>query len=254
MDAKSNTALDGMGSMSLSDLFATDTVTVTFSSASSISSVSSVSKMRQNLAHVQSRSDVKIIDYLLVLDLPRNSRLQETISDLITRVCEGGRRHVNQTVYQSIQDSLIDVSIEAKTEFLAVDPLLQFGLWTAAWYKRMRSLRRELFATKVAGIHDERLLSQLRAQEQKKRLITVPLIPVVGHQWDMYLAYFDTASIILYGPVKMGCTETILDVYVLVASLKALGEWAGIAFKAAMEDWFMCGAGEAGDGCAGPPR
>ncbi|KAI1823004.1 hypothetical protein F4861DRAFT_512336 [Xylaria intraflava] len=207
-------------------------VTVSASSATSMSSV--------NPAHVHSRSDVKIVDYALVMDLPRDSTLHKTIVDLIARVCGGGRLHVNQTAYQAIQNDIIAVSIEVKAESSAVDPLVQLGFWIAAWYKRMWSLRRELFASKVTGIHDEQLLLRLRNQEQQKRLVTVPLIAIVGHQWDMYFACFEAARITLHGPVKMGSTESILEVYALVTSLRAVAEWVRTVFKKAMEDWFMC--------------
>jgi hypothetical protein len=103
-------------------------------------------------------------------------------------------------------------------------------------------LRREIFAAKMAEVaaDDEQLLLQHRQREQQRHLIPVPLIVVVGHSWDMYFTVFDNAgrSITIYGPVKMGGTETILDTYALVASLKALREWIKTTFKEAMEEWF----------------
>ncbi|KAI0872194.1 hypothetical protein GGS24DRAFT_468601 [Hypoxylon argillaceum] len=232
---KSNDQLDGIDT--LSDFC----VTITASSTSSASSARRANGgQSRNLAHIQSRDDVKIVDYVLVLDLPKNSALQETISTLITQVSEGGgRRHVNQTAYPSIEDSVVAVSIAIQTELSAIDPLLQLGVWAAAWYKRMWFLRRELFATKVADIQDEQLLLHLRQQEQQKRLITVPLLTVVGHQWDMYFAVFDTASIKIHGPMKLGNTDTLLDVYSLVGSLRAVEEWIRTTFKAAMDSWFI---------------
>lgn len=250
-----NSAAAGSSSAGLnnSDLLSEFCVTVTASSASSALSGVVVegigSSQQRDLAHLQSRSDTKIVDYGLVMDLPGDSALQEALSDLATRVCiEGGRRHINQTAYQSIQDSVMAVSIETKTELSAVDPLLQLGVWTAAWYKRMGFLRREVFATSVASVHDEQQLLQHRRLEQQRRLVPVPLIAIVGHQWDLYFACFDAAtSITIHGPVKMGCTESILDIYVLVASLKAIREWVQGTFKRAMEDWFGVDAGAVPD-------
>lgn len=224
------------------DLLSEFCVTVTASSTSSAFSgvFEGIGSPRRNLTQLHSRSDTKIVDYGLVMDVPKNSALQEAITDLATRVSlKGGRRHINQTAYQSIQDSVIAVSIETKTELSAVDPLLQLGVWTAAWYKRMSFLRRDVFATSVASVRDEEQLLRLRQLEQQRRLVPVPLITVVGHQWDLYFAFFDAAtSITLHGPVKIGCTESIMEIYVLVDSLKAVREWVQSTFKAAMEDWF----------------
>ncbi|KAJ2998412.1 hypothetical protein NUW58_g330 [Xylaria curta] len=217
-------------------------VTVTGSSLSSIYSIKSMLKGTRdprNLAHVQSRGGVKIVDFALVMNPPEQSPLREAISNLITEICDEGRRHVNQTAYQPIKDNVIAVSIEAKTELSAVDPLLQLGLWTAAWHKRMRALRRELFAAHTAGIHDEGRRLMLCEEERRKRLITVPVVTVVGHQWDMYFAFFGAHSITMHGPVKLGCTGSLLDTYVLVASLRAIQGWIQKTFKKAMEDWFM---------------
>ncbi|KAI1076888.1 hypothetical protein F5B20DRAFT_593680 [Whalleya microplaca] len=184
----------------------------------------------------------------------KDSTLQKTVSDLITQVmidAGGGRRHVNQTAYPPVQDSIIAVSIETTNELSGIDPVLQLGIWAAAWFKRLCSLRRELFATGVLEITDEQLLQQQRQREQQKRLVTVPLVAVVGHQWDMYFACFDNAALItLYGPVVMGNTSSILEIYVVVASLKAVKDWISTVFKEAMEDWFMCEAGARGDDLA----
>ncbi|KAJ8133200.1 hypothetical protein O1611_g417 [Lasiodiplodia mahajangana] len=218
-------------------------VPVTASSVSYVGSTNVAGSMPEedkdrNSTHIQSRSGAKIVDLVLVLDLPKHTTLRKAIFDVIMSVRGNGRRHVNQTACRPIQERIIAVSIEAKTESSGVDPLIQLGLWTAAWYKRMRFLRRELFAVQVAGmkgIIDERGLQQLREQERKKRLITVPVITVVGHQWDIYFAMFDE-SITMHGPVELGSTRTLMQIYALVASLRAIETWVQTTFKTAMED------------------
>ncbi|KAI7772963.1 hypothetical protein LA080_012814 [Diaporthe eres] len=193
----------GIGSNGLKniDLLSDFWVTVTASSASSAFAgvAGGPGSSQQYVAHLQSRSDVKIVNYGLVMDLPNGSALQGALSDLTTRI----------------------------------------GVWTAAWYKRMSFLRREVFATSVAPLHDEQRHLQHRRLEQEKRLVPVPLMTIMGHQWDLYFACFNAAKLItIYGPLKMGCTESILNIYFLVPSLKAVKKCIHGPFNTAMEDWF----------------
>ncbi|KAI1123043.1 hypothetical protein F5Y10DRAFT_270484 [Nemania abortiva] len=217
-------------------------VTVTGSSVSSINSQNSSfkgNKGTHNLAHIQSHSNAKFVNFVLTMNPPEHDALRETIRNLITGISDKGRRHVNQSAYQPIKDKIIAVSIGATTEFSTVDPLLRLGLWTAAWHKRMKTLRQHVFATYIASIHDEGERMKHRIYEQKKRMITVPVITIVGHQWNVYFVFFDAQSITMHGPVRLGSTEELLSTYVLVASLRAIYHWIQTTFKEAMEDWFM---------------
>ncbi|KAI1127428.1 hypothetical protein F5Y10DRAFT_242744 [Nemania abortiva] len=220
-------------------------VSVSESSASSANSVPRGNKDPRKLAHIQSRGGVKIVDFALLLDVQKNSALPDTIDSLIRTVCRDGRYHLNQTAYEPIASRLIAVSIRVEEPFSGVDPLPPLALWTAAWYKRMRALRRELFATKIASIKDENTRQELRKQEQQKNLITVPVITVVGHQWEIYYAFFDAESITIYGPVELGSTCSLLDLYALVASLRTIKEWIQTTFREAMGEWFMVEANTA---------
>ncbi|KAI0115540.1 hypothetical protein GGR51DRAFT_411117 [Nemania sp. FL0031] len=218
-------------------------MTVTGSSVSSIDSHSNFTvqgtKDPRHLAHIQTRSSAKIVDYAIVLNSPYNSPLQQTIFDLLTRISDSGRRHVNQSSHQLLCDDIIAVSIEAKTNVSGVDPILQLALWTAAWHKRMKALRREVFARHITSIPQEDERWKLRMHEKQKRLITVPVITIVGHQWDMYFAFFDAEVIQMHGPVQLGSTHSLLTLYTLLACLRAIQEWVRSTFWEAMEDWFM---------------
>lgn len=178
-------------------------------------------------AHLHSRSDVKRVDYVLCMVLP-DGLLKTTISELVilTSMKDGGYMHVNQTGYAPLSKNLIAVSIETKTERSSDDPLVQLSIWTASWHKRLCYLREE--AHRRYGLP----LSQ-------RRLVTIPLIQVVAHNWDLYFACFGLSSISVYGPMPMGSTKTLLEMYALVASLQAIQEWVQTIFFSAMEDWFL---------------
>ncbi|KAJ8130437.1 hypothetical protein O1611_g3191 [Lasiodiplodia mahajangana] len=214
-------------------------MTVTGSSVSINSRNSALqgTKDPRNLAHIQTRSGVKIVDYAVVMDPPENSTLRQTIFRLLSKIDGSERRHVNQTAYQLVSDDIIAVSIEAKLD--AIEPALQLALWTAAWHKRMRTLRQEVFATHIASISDEEKRYKLRADEKQKRLITVPVIAVVGHHWKVYFAFFNDQFITMHGPLELGSTASLFGIYTIVACLRAIQEWIRTTFWAAMEDWFM---------------
>lgn len=179
-------------------------------------------------AVLHSRSGVKRVDYVLCMALP-DGRLKTAISELVilTMMKDGGYMHVNQTAYAPLKKDLIAVSIETKTERSLDDPLVQLGIWTASWHRRLCYLRHE--AQRRYGL-----------PHPQRRLVTVPLIQVVGHEWHLYFACFGVSSITVYGPMRMGSTETLLETYALVASLQAIQEWVQTSFFSAMEEWFLC--------------
>lgn len=90
---------------------------------------------------VHSRSSSKKVDYVLAMDVGSNSRLQKVLSlHLHNEAIDHGLiPHVNQTLYPPLQYSPIACSIETKVAVAAQDPMLQLGIWVAAWHKRMHS-------------------------------------------------------------------------------------------------------------------
>lgn len=116
----------------------------------------SISKMRSSGAKV---------DYVLVMDMPKDAPLATKILDLINRDAHA-LPHVNQTAYLAIKQSPIAVAIETKTETAADDPLVQLGIWTAAWYQRMYGLRESLL-----GVGPKpRLVSHLEDKTPQEKL------------------------------------------------------------------------------------
>ncbi|KAI1291530.1 hypothetical protein F5Y03DRAFT_376564 [Xylaria venustula] len=176
---------------------------------------------------VHSSSDSKKIDYALVLELPDDSTLSCRIRDVANAAAASDPKsapHLNQTTYLPVQYTLIAVSIETKAQFTSQDPLVQLGIWTAAWHKRMSFLRSQM------SWADSSVASQ--------RLVSLPLIQAIGHQWHVFFACDTDSSITVYGPVFLGSTDNLISLYTLLASLRAIKEWVESEFHSAMKTWF----------------
>ncbi|TQV90297.1 hypothetical protein IF1G_11056 [Cordyceps javanica] len=112
---------------------------------------------------------------------------------------------------------------------------VQLGIWLAAWYKRMRRL------AELAG-------------RPRQRMLTLPVIQVVGGVWSVMYAVDEVTLIrVLYRNSQIGETDSMLGGYQLEASMAVLGRWVESTF----EPWFtelLTRAVEnrqrAADGCA----
>ncbi|KAI1284348.1 hypothetical protein F5Y07DRAFT_346259 [Xylaria sp. FL0933] len=175
------------------------------------------------LSGVHSSSGSKKVDYVIVLD--ENGLLEKAIASrtFLDASLRNQSPHVNQTLYPAITKSPIAVSIETKKLNAGADqdPLVQLGIWVAAWHSRLVALR---YTERVAD---------------PARLVTLPLIEITGHVWMMWLACDMVESIGFRGPIKLGETRTIVSLYALLRSLQALREWIKTEFYAAMKAWFM---------------
>ncbi|GAP91801.1 hypothetical protein SAMD00023353_6700460 [Rosellinia necatrix] len=180
-----------------------------------------------DLNQVHSSSNSKTVDYALILELPKESMLFRCISDLTNELALRDNElgpHVNHTSYPPVQYAPIAASIATKSESSSQDPLIQLGIWTAAWHKRMLYLRSQL--------------TWSGHTMTKQQLISLPLIRVVGHQWHVFFACDGGDSITIYGPISLGSTDDLISLYVLFASLKAIKAWIESEFYEGMKAWF----------------
>ncbi|KAK5635502.1 hypothetical protein RRF57_011214 [Xylaria bambusicola] len=184
-----------------------------------------------NSAQIRASSDNRKVDYIVVLDVAKDTALKQTIKNIILSQCDGAPAHVNQTLYPSIYDSPIGLSIETKTVSVSRDPLVQLSIWVAAWHKRMNDLRLSCLRQHIPP--------SASAVEQP-RLVSVTLIVVTGHEWDVYFACDEGSCISILGPLRIGSTSTILQIYVLLASLKAIKEWMKTTYFEGIAKWFEC--------------
>ncbi|KAI0541323.1 hypothetical protein GGR58DRAFT_519419 [Xylaria digitata] len=201
------------------------------SKSSAGASVRSQSSINVNLATSHSRSSVKRVDYVVVMDIFEETGLKARIEEMNLFIWSQYEApyHINQTAYKAVADSPIALSIETRRAPPSDEPLLQLGIWVAAWHKRMTYMR-QLLVTHTIGAETEGF---------QQRLISVPLIQVIEHEWDMYFACF-ADKITLCGPVRMGSTASLVQLYALLASLEAVNAWIKTTFKKGMEEWFMC--------------
>lgn len=181
----------------------------------------------------RNRSDSKKVDYVLAIDPLDSTPLDKVISFWTQHeaVNHGSLPHVNQTLYRALQKGVIACSIETRVEFQPNDPLLQLGIWTAAWHKRMYNLRK--YILNISDLPSD-------YPSRTNLLPSTLLIEVVGHLWRVYFVCDRSTSIDLYGPFPIGSTGDLVGLYGLVASLKAIKAWIETAFSVGMSQWLMC--------------
>lgn len=192
----------------------------------------------------------KKVDYVLALDLALDRPLQRVLEHLMKREQSVGAlvpAYVNQTMYEPVRESLIAVSIETKREWGTGDhPLHQLGIWTAAWHKRMHAMRLvrglDLLNTDLNIAPSTSVEQQSRGSVPPPTLVSLPLIVARGERWEIYFAcdHAPTQSIEIFGPFSLGTTDSLLEAYILLASLRSIGEWVEKVFYPAMETWFQC--------------
>ncbi|GAP93419.1 putative methyltransferase type 11 [Rosellinia necatrix] len=185
-----------------------------------------------NLTDLHSRSESKKVDYVLVMYINENEKLRQIIWDSSFEK-QLGHGYINQTLLLNLLYNPIAVSIETKITSSQADPLVQLGLWTAAWHKRMYELRDRLFP-----LTPQAYLPSGSTRTHPK-LVSVPVIEVISHEWFIYFACDLGQSIRIYGPLRLGSTNTLLEIYTLVASLGYIKKWIETTFRKGIEAWFM---------------
>ncbi|KAI3316764.1 hypothetical protein HD806DRAFT_516847 [Xylariaceae sp. AK1471] len=186
-----------------------------------------------DLGDVHSRSGSKKVDYVAVMHISPKDALWKAI-DTITFESKLGFGYVNQTIQLGILYSPIAVSIETKTSSSQDDPLIQLGLWTAAWHKRMSALRERRFPPPPKSYIPPGTISR-----EKRRLVSVLQIEVVGHEWSVYFACDLGNSISIRGPVRLGSTADIVEAWTLITCLKHIKRWIETDFHQGIRAWFM---------------
>lgn len=127
--------------------------------------------------------------------------------------------------------SLIARSIETKAEDGEPnDAIRQICIWFAAYHKRMYYVRNnwDIFRKR-------RVLATT-----DYRLVTVPLINVVGPIWNFYFSYGLKTRIHIYGPLIIGSMADLALAYALFTSLVAIREATEVTYLEATKKWFVC--------------
>lgn len=116
-------------------------------------------------AEQHSKKGSKKVDLVLVLVPTPSSRLHDAIARQFGSV--------NQSLYGPLLRNPIACSIETKTTAARTDPTVQLGIWTVAWYRRMDTIWRSVHGEDTAG---------------RPTIVSLPLITVVDHEWNLYYA------------------------------------------------------------------
>ncbi|KAI0195450.1 hypothetical protein F4808DRAFT_329889 [Astrocystis sublimbata] len=187
----------------------------------STTSSHSAAEGEHGLNTVHSTRTSKKVDFVIVPDT--DGSLRTAINDFIDRDAErwGTAPHVNQTVYQPIRNSPIAVSIETKGPKPSGDSFYQLSIWVTAWHIRLYHLRAHL--------------------NHFPPLVTLPMIEINGHDWELWFACDRQTHIDICGPIKIGNTCRIVSTYALIRSLQAIHEWVKTESHAEMRAWFNVG-------------
>ncbi|KAH6627541.1 hypothetical protein F5144DRAFT_576151 [Chaetomium tenue] len=115
---------------------------------------------------------------------------------------------VNQLAYTPLWHSPIAVGVKTKTAWSSFEEgRRQLGVCTAAWHGRMHALMAQ--KTHMTG----------------KKIVTLPLLLVVEHEWRLSFAVDAGDAIDIIGDMHIGDTETVDSMYMIIAVLRQLAGW-----------------------------
>lgn len=132
-----------------------------------------------------SKRGSKKVDIVLVLVPTPSCRLHDAIARQFGSV--------NQSSYGPLLKNPIACSIETKTTTARTDPIVQLGIWTVAWYRRMDTIWR--------SIHGEDTV-------HRAAVVSLPLITIVDHEWSMYYAVDGGDHIVSHSYLEPPATES----------------------------------------------
>ncbi|KAK4119361.1 hypothetical protein N657DRAFT_581839 [Parathielavia appendiculata] len=163
----------------------------------------------------------KMVDFVLAPDLGSESQFDSAIQNKLVELAKPMKSSglisahlcVNQTDYPPLMRSPAAVTMETKAAGASLEEgRLQLGIWTAAWHKRMETLG-------VGG------------GKPGPQLPTLPLILTHDHEWSLYFAVDRLDKIDVFGPMQIGMTDNLLNIYQLLTVLGFLGTWIDTTFR-----------------------
>jgi hypothetical protein len=145
----------------------------------------------------------KMIDYTLLLR--PDTRLSTDIKTFID--AREGPKTFNQSTSEHLRYKPTGVFIETKTDMKRhSEGKVQLGIWLASWFERT-------------------------AQFTATKITLMPVLLVVCARWELHFAFDNGTHYDVVGPVDVGGTGTVEDMYRLLAVLKLLGNWVGGEFR-----------------------
>ncbi|KAF2965950.1 hypothetical protein GQX73_g7611 [Xylaria multiplex] len=161
----------------------------------------------------------KPVDYSLNLVPAPDTSLADAINVFVDTQ-PPDMRTISPTMYDPVRRWPQAVAIGTRVTSSSSDPLVQLTVWAQATFTRFRQL--------IHSKHGSDGIS----------LLTLPVIAVYGHEWHLWFSRDTTCRFELYGPLKIGSTETLLNTFKLIRSLRTLAEWVDTDFCAWVEKAF----------------
>ncbi|KAH8743411.1 hypothetical protein F5883DRAFT_593105 [Diaporthe sp. PMI_573] len=173
-----------------------------------------------------SKAGSKKVDFAVVLVPPPDSVLQNNIQTVLHLLDMAPllSRSISPSTYMPLIKSPIAIAVETKTVTASRNPLVQLGLIAAAVHRRLHTLP----VTKAAGASPVTKTSML---------VTLPLIAVTNHRWELYFGCDRGDKIELIGPLGIGSTASLVKSYMLLACLRLLKVWVQEVFQSAFAQW-----------------
>ncbi|KAH8743668.1 hypothetical protein F5883DRAFT_722555 [Diaporthe sp. PMI_573] len=181
---------------------------------------------------VHTKTGSKKVDFALVLVPSPGTSLHTAIQTVLVQLKQTSpelSQSINPSTYSPLVTDPIAVVIETKTVTTGTDPLVQLGMMAAAIHRRLHTLPVQN-ATGSQPVTDTGMI------------MTLPLISVNDHQWEIYFACDGGKDIQIYGPIELGTTKTLMSSYMLLTNLRLLGRWIQDVFYVALESWLQGGS------------
>ncbi|KAL8346132.1 hypothetical protein RB598_000166 [Gaeumannomyces tritici] len=89
----------------------------------------------------------------------------------------------------------------------------RLGVFTAAWHRRMRHIMLQMPHTRG------------------ERVVTLPLLLIVGHDWRLGFAVDAGGRIDIFTCMRVGGTDSIAGIYMIAAVLRHLAGWVAGPFR-----------------------
>jgi len=144
-------------------------------------------------------------------------------------------RTINQSTHESLVHRPIAISIETKLERKSVDGRCQLGVWSAAWFDRMRRLSYI------------RPTSPTTNDKNPYTPIELPLLRSSGHYWYLLFARDCSEEGTLLSrfeiltELAVGDTISLTGLYKLLKTLRLLVDWSGGVFTRWLEREILAG-------------
>ncbi|KAL8380717.1 hypothetical protein RB595_005140 [Gaeumannomyces hyphopodioides] len=151
----------------------------------------------------------KMVDFALVLDEDDRTPLGSAILQTV-RMRGASERSINQSAYGPLMLRPLGVGIGTKAGPGQTDGEVQLGLWTAAWFARMRTL--------VSG-------ASAGGMSNAEMPAAVPVILVVDHNWTLSFVWDRGHQYDFVHDISIGDTKSLIGLYKLLAVLRLLIRW-----------------------------